>query len=326
MSENPLISIILPIYNIEKYLHKCIETVLNQTYKNLEILMIDDGSQDNCGNICDAYAKKDVRIVVYHKENGGLSDARNYGIKKARGEFITCIDPDDYVDIDYVEYLYHILVKHDSKMSLCQHRVHYNNGYLKENGSQGDELIGSETCLEKMLYNDEIDTSAWAKLYHCSLFLNTTYPKGRIFEDIGTTYALMMQCGAIAVGHESKYNYIFHDNSIVNGAFRTNKFDLLDMTDKMAEDVLKKYPRLGDAVLRRQVYARISTLNQMLYTEQYQSRKEEIVRFIKAHRKNVLSNSKAPKRDKFAIILLAVNYHLYRFCWIQYRQYIMGRK
>ena len=105
----PLISVVLPIYKIEQYLDRCMEAVLGQTYENLEILMVDDGSPDNCPALCNAYAQKDPRVKALHKENGGLSDARNYGIAHATGEYIACIDPDDYVDSDYIEYLYGLI-------------------------------------------------------------------------------------------------------------------------------------------------------------------------------------------------------------------------
>lgn len=324
--EKPLISIVLPIYNIEKYLPKCMDSLEKQTYTNLEIIMVDDGSKAECSELCDDYANRDKRIVVYHKENGGLSDARNYGIERANGEYITCIDPDDYVDVDYVQYLYEVLIKYDAKMSICQHRVHYDNGNIKDYGASGDEALSTESCLERMLYHDVIDTSAWAKLYHKDLFRTVRYPKGKLFEDIGTTYALMLQCDKIAVGYQSKYNYIFHSNSIVTSAFKPSKLDMLEMTDKMAKDVLGVYPELKEAVLRRKVYSRLSTLNQMLHTKEYPDKRKEIIEFVKKNRKKILHNPKSPKRDKMAIILLSVSYKVYKFCWIRYQNHIMNKK
>ena len=316
----PLISVVLPIYNIESYLDRCMEAVLNQTYSNLEILMVDDGSPDSCPQMCDRYAEQDSRVRALHKENGGLSDARNYGIARARGEYITCIDPDDYVDSDYVEYLYRLIDKYETKMSICQHVTEYDNGSVKDHGSSGDELMDIETCLRRMLYHDVIDTSAWAKLYHRSLFDTVSYPVGKIFEDIGTTYALMMQCDAgIAVGYESKYHYMYHMNSIVNSSFSPRKFDLLEMTDKMGREVVSVYPSLKQAVLRRRVYARFSTLNQMLGTDDYGKEREQIIRFILRHKKRILKDPRAPRRDKIAIRLLSVNYGLYKAFWKTYQ-------
>jgi len=319
-----LISVILPIYNIKDYIAPCMNSIMNQTYRNLEIIMVDDGSTDGCYDLCDEYGKKDSRIVVYHKENGGLSDARNYGIERANGEYIACIDPDDFVDLDYIAYLYELIVKYNSKMSLCQTVVHYDNGSKKVRGSHGDEAIDNCRCLERMLYHDVIDTSAWGKLYHKDLFADVKYPKGKIFEDIGTTYALMLQCDTIAVGYESKYHYIFHNNSIVNGAFKPAKFDLLEMTDKMAKEVVKCYPELKRAVARRQMYARISTLNQMLNVNGYDKERKEIIDYIKKHKKEIVSDPKCPKRDRAALFLLSISYPLYRKIWMTYQKSIMA--
>ena len=324
--EGPLISVILPVYNVQTYLPRCMNSLFKQTYHNLEFVMIDDGSELACAEACDEYLKMDNRVVVYHKENGGLSDARNYGIARARGKYITCVDPDDYVDIDYIEYLYMLIRKYPCKMSICQHRVWYNNGNVKDFGKPGDECLSNKQCLERMLYHDVIDTSACGKLYRVELFETVQYPKGKLFEDIGTTYALMLQCDDIAVGYESKYNYIFHNNSIVNSLFSIKKMDMLEMTDKMATGVLKCYPELYKAVRRRQVYARLSTLNQMIYEKGYIKQRNEIIAYVKKYGNEVMRDAKAPKRDKVALRLLSINFQLYRICWIIYRNYIMGGK
>ena len=215
-------------------------------------------------------------------------------------------------------------MKFNAKMSIAQHRVRYDNGSVKENGTKGNERISTERCLERMLYHDVIDTSACSKLYHYSLFETVQYPDGRLFEDIATTYKLMMQCEYIAVGYESKYNYVFHDKSIVNSDFRPAKFDLLEMTDRMASDVVKRFPKLEDAVLRRQVYARFSTLNQMLNTTEYRAEKKEIIKFIKNSKWKILRNPNAPKRDKIAILLLSISAATYKYIWLSYRNSIMG--
>lgn len=322
----PMVSVILPVYNIQSYLPKCMDSLFAQTYTNLELILVDDGSTDESGSLCDEYAQKDARIKVIHKKNGGLSDARNAGIESANGEFITCVDPDDYVDKDYVWYLLNLIEKYKTKMSIAQHRVHYDNGTTKDKGNNGDETLNAEKCMERLLYHDVIDTSAWGKLYHKSLFLKVRYPKGKLFEDIGTTYKLIMQCEKVAVGYESKYNYVFHNNSIVNGNFSAKKLDLLEMTDEMGINVLKKFPNLQDAVLRRRVYSRISTLNQMLNAKGYEKERKQIIDFIKKYRKNILKNPKAPKRDKIALILLSSNYNLYKACWLSYQKKIMKKE
>lgn len=324
-NEKPLVSIILPVYNVEKYLPKCMESIFLQTYSNIEIIIVDDGSNKECAELCDKYLAIDQRVSVFHKSNGGLSDARNYGIMRAKGEYITCIDSDDFVDKTYVEYLVYLILKYKSKMAICQHRFIYDNGKVQDKKLIGDELLSSEQCLESMLYNKIIDTSAWAKLYQKRLFDNVKYPKGRIFEDIGTTYALMLQCDYIAVGYESKYNYVYRQDSIVNDVFNPKKLDLLYMTDKMAESVIIEYPNLNKAIIRRRVYSRFSTLNQLLSTKGFDNEKKECITFIMNNRKNILTNGKAPLRDKMAILLLSLGFKNYQYIWLMYKKKIMKK-
>ncbi len=117
--KKPLISIIVPVYNVERYMERCLDAVVKQTYKNLEVILVDDGSEDRSGSICDRYASEDARFKVVHHQNGGLSAARNTGIKKATGEYITFIDPDDSITEDYIEYLYNLINKHEADLAIC---------------------------------------------------------------------------------------------------------------------------------------------------------------------------------------------------------------
>ncbi len=318
MTTSPLISVVLPVYNKEDYLPDCMETLLNQTYTNLEILLVDDGSTDRTPALCDEYARQDARVRALHKANGGVSDARNYGIRHADGEYITQVDPDDTVDADYVEYLYDLLVKYDADMSICQHRILFHNGKVEDFGGQGEKKADAEWCLEKMLYHDVIDVSCWGKLYHRSLFQDFSYPRGRIFEDHAATYRLFMKSRVIAVGFASKYNYIMHDVSIVHDSFSIRKLDLLPATDRMGRDILQEYPHLYRGVLRRRVYARLSTINQMLSVKGHDRERERMIAFVKRHAKEILQDPKAPKRDKAAVLALQAGYPIYRAAWRSY--------
>ena len=325
--EGPLISVILPVYNVEQYLPRCMESLFRQTWKNLEFVLVDDGSREECAALCDEYGTRDARVAVYHKPNGGVSDARNYGMRMARGEYITFVDPDDYVDPDYVEYLYRLLNKYNIKMSICQHRVVYPGGGVHSFGSNGEELLSDKECIRRMLYHDVIDTSVWGKLYHHSLFEGITYPVGKLFEDMGTTYKVMMASAQIAVGYVAKYSYTvrFRSNSIVNSNFHRGKLDLLEMTDAMAEDVTERYPELKQGALRRQVYARFSTLNQMLDADEPELRRE-MTEYIRKHRGQVLRDRNAPKRDKIAILALALGLPVYKAMWKVYSKYQDSKK
>ena len=192
----PLISVIVPCYNVEEYLPKCIESILNQTYRNLEILLVDDGSPDNCGRICDEYAAKDSRIRIIHKKNGGLSDARNAALDVMTGEYVTFIDSDDYVSDDYVEYLYKIIKESGVKLSVSSYQtfVDDSSAEICTNNPLFVKIVHTNDALTGMFYQQIFDTSAWAKMYHRSLFSDgIRYPKGWLYEDLPTTYRLMMK-------------------------------------------------------------------------------------------------------------------------------------
>ena len=324
----PMISIIVPIYKVEPYLRQCVDSILRQTYRDIEVLLIDDGSTDDTGILCDHLALKDGRIRVYHKSNGGLSDARNYGIDRARGEYFTFIDSDDYITLDYLSYLKRLIDKvSNCKLSICSiYNVFSTNGKVVDNGNGQEMVLSPEKCLEMMCYHHLVDTCAYAKLYHRSLFDNVKYPKGKLFEDIGTTYKLIEQCDQISCGFEPKYYYVLRPGSIVNCSYSPKKLDLLEMTDQMAADVSARFPSLKNAVLRRQVYARFSTVNQMLDVKNTDalSERKKLIMFIHEHEKSVNRDVLAPRRDKVAIKLLHLGFPVYRFFWKSYRRIKKG--
>ena len=312
-----LISVIIPVYKVKKYLDKCVNSVINQTYKELEIILVDDGSPDECGKMCDEYALKDERIVVIHKENGGLSDARNVGIEKATGEYITFVDSDDFVDSDYVEFLYKMIKEANCKMSICSHKVLYESGKVIDLGINKKSLLSNKEVLEKILYSDGIDLSAWAKLYAKSLFKNVKFPKGRLFEDAATTYKLILQCDDIMCGQISKYNYYIRNDSITTSTFSEKKLDLIISTKEMCDCVDKKYPELQSATLRRKVYAHLSTLTQLIKDKEnnYKIERKKIIKYVRKNSSKVFFNSRTPMRDKIAIITVFFGFGFYKFCW-----------
>lgn len=313
--DNPLVTVIVPVYKVEPYLRRCLDSIVNQTYKNLEIILIDDGSPDNCGVICDEYAENDKRIKVIHKENGGLSSARNVGLDVFKGEYVTFVDSDDVVSLDMIEYLYDLLSDNNAEISVCLHEIVRDNHRWISFKNVNNQTVTPKECIKKLLYNDGVDTSAWAKLYKASLFNNVRYPQGKLFEDIATTYKLFFNANRIALGNEAKYSYILRNSSIVGSSFNEKKLDLLEMTDEMGRNVLNVYPSLSKAVLRRRVYARFSTLNQLAGCVDYKKEKDSIIKFIKYNTWKVLLNNKVGLKDKIASILLNINYELYKFIW-----------
>lgn len=235
-----LISVVVPIYNVEQYIVPCIESIIKQTYQNLEILLIDDGSPDNCGRICEQYKQKDSRIKVVHKQNGGLSDARNCGLKLARGEYIIFIDSDDFVSTELIEKLYFGIVKENAEIAACYFEKVYDD---KENIGEKEicKMDSSYTSKEllKRLYTDAnspIAFVAWNKLYKKSLFTenNILYPFGKYHEDTFTTYKLIYSAKRIAIISEVLYYYRIRKGSIMTEAFSIKRLDnLLAMSNEI---------------------------------------------------------------------------------------------
>jgi len=316
----PLISVIVPVYNVEKYLPDCLDSIKNQTYTNLEILLIDDGSTDSSVTICEDYAKKDSRTKVYHKENGGLSDARNYGIERASGQYFTFIDSDDYIIKDYVSYLLELAQKNEVKIAIGSHTVCYESGKNSYKGLGEDKkiTISSKEALEHILLDDGIDLSAWAKLYSAELFKEIRYPKGLAFEDTATTYKLIFLSNKIAYGGKSIYNYRIRSNSITTSGSFKKKMQLISNTQKMCDDITSKYPELETAAERRLVWAYFSTLNQLLKCpdrKEYKKEENEIVHFLKSRSKQIKSSAVYSKRDKLASFTLKFGISFYKFAW-----------
>lgn len=323
---NDKISVIIPVYNVEKYLNRCLESVIKQDYTNIEIILVNDGSKDSSGNICDEYAKKDDRIKIIHKNNGGLSEARNFGIKKATGSYITFIDSDDCVENDYISYLYNLIIKNDAQISVCAYKAKYDNGTVltQENGKEF--VLNSHDAIEKTLYHEDFNSSTWAKMYKTSFFEDIEFPVGKLFEDVATTYKLFFKADKIAVGLKSKYNYMIRENSILTSEFSEKKLYLVDTYKIMGEEILKKYDDLKDAVIRANVYANISTLRQMIYCKpRLKNKEKEISNYVKENYKVVLKNKRVAKRDKIACILIKINNKLFKYGWLFYCK-ATGRK
>lgn len=227
--EKALISIIIPVYKVEKYLEKCIQSVINQTYENLQIILVDDGSPDNCGKICDEYAKKDHRIEVIHKSNGGLSDARNKGLEIAKGEYIGFVDSDDYIEADMYEVLYNLLKQYNADVSICNFYTVSQEKIAIKNADNGIKEYTRIEILKEILLDNNIQSYAWNKLYKKDLFDEIKYPVGKKYEDMGTTFYLLEKCNKVVVTGKPEYYYINRQDSIVNNVTETTITDYIEL-------------------------------------------------------------------------------------------------
>ena len=229
MKENLLISIIIPVYNVEKYLERCLDSVINQTYKNLEIIVIDDGSTDNSGKICDKYAEKDNRIIVIHKENGGICSARNSGLNIAKGLYILFIDSDDYIDSDYIELLSEYA--DENTIVCCGYRKVQNEKTII-NSIKNLKICSKLEFLNLLQYFEmqkinPIGNYMWNKLFPIRIFENIRFFEGHVFEDIYISIKLFNKIEKFIIIPNNGYNYMMRNNSIVHSFNKSYYNDLL---------------------------------------------------------------------------------------------------
>lgn len=286
-----LISVVVPVYNVEKYLCKCVDSILNQTYQNLEIFLVDDGSLDNSGRICDEYAKKDNRIIAIHKSNGGLSDARNVAIEQATGKYITFIDSDDYVSLDMIEFLHQNVTKYQADISTCMYRSFCEKQAIDtvDQGGFRVHVFDAEQALETMLYQKECTTSAWGKLYLTKLFKNIRYPFGKICEDLDTTYLLFSKAKKIVISNCKKYYYLQRADSIINSKFNEKRMDALEFAKKETLYVQAYYPKITKSAINREFMEAIFILCQFDFkNKKYNNYYIKLKETIKRTRKTVI--------------------------------------
>ena len=219
-----IISVIVPIYNVEKYLNRCVDSILNQTFNDFECILVDDGSPDNCGEICDDYAKKDKRIRVIHKENGGLSDARNAGIEIAKGEYLSFIDSDDWIHPQMLEILYYTAINNNVILSACDWCVADKEFDFCTIENPKVEVFNG---LENLFTKCDVAVMTWNKLYHKSLFDDIRFPTGRLHEDEFTVHKFLYKAGNIALCREKLYAYFINPNSIMQKTYSLKRLDAI---------------------------------------------------------------------------------------------------
>lgn len=247
----PLISIIVPIYKVEKYVEKCIETIINQTYKNLEIILVDDGSPDNCPQICDEYAKKDSRIVVIHQKNGGLSNARNSGLNIAKGEFIGFVDGDDYIANDMYETLYNAIIHNNAQMSICNFYIVNEKAEKMQNEIQTNikedvKVFNQQEAMKEMLIDKNIRGYVWTKLFKRECFELLRFPEGRNYEDIAISIKCFEKTEKIVYINKQKYYYLQRENSIDHIKSQKNLSDALEVSYERYKYVKDNYPEIKE--------------------------------------------------------------------------------
>lgn len=239
---NELVSIIVPVYNTEKYLNKCLNSILTQTYKNIEVILINDGSTDNSLKVCKEYEKKDKRIKLINKENEGLSATRNLGILTAKGKYIGFIDSDDFIEEDMFKNLYEDMINNNSDISICE--MTNSEKYLKENKTTKVEVLNNKEAIFKLLYDNEINNYAGNKLIKKEMFENIKFPIGRKFEDLAIMHYLIEKAKTITYNSYIGYHYIQRPGSITKSISESYLTDYLWATDVFISTIKENHKEL----------------------------------------------------------------------------------
>ena len=305
-NKESLISVIVPVYKTQDYLCETVECILNQTYKNLEVILVDDGSPDRCGEICESYAKTDSRVKVIHKENGGLSSARNAGLKISSGEFISFIDSDDLICEDYYEYLMLMAQIYDADLTVCC-VCDFKDGMRPEYEIGTDYFrteISKETALAQFLYQKNIRTGVLGKLFRRdSLFFGELlFPEGIYYEDAWPMYRALLKAQNIAWGSAKKFGYRHRKSAQSKQNFSLKEMTGVTEWDRIYEDIERNYPAMCKTAASRLLSANFHIL---LMIPKGENQKELLQCWdnIKKYRKTVMFDLNARRKARIAAFI-----------------------
>lgn len=311
------ISIIVPIYNVEKYLEECVESLIHQTYKNIEIILVDDESTDLSGKIADNYLKVDNRIKVYHKKNGGLSDARNYGINKATGRFISFVDSDDIVEPDFILTLYENLKKNMVRISACGICRYYDNGTRIEYNYQNIEKKYSKEEAHKYLnILGYFNVSSCNKLFDIKLFKNIKFPLRKKSEDMYVMYRLIEEANGIYYSSKTKYLYRQREGSITNNN-NINYDSIYAAEEAISFYKEQKMNKIIPYAIQSYIFVNMGVYNNLLIRKKDSIEKNKIRTNVKKYRNEIIYSDLTTLR-KIQLFLFIHNINLYNLLITQY--------
>lgn len=314
------ISVIVPIYNTEKYLHKCIDSILNQTFKDLEVILVDDGSTDSSGAICDEYSKKDNRVVVVHKPNGGLSDARNAGIDVAKGEYISFIDSDDFITQTMMETMYELAQKMGAEISITGriNRFEFNNREIVDFKLDEEKIYSKEEAVQQILIRNEIDVSVCDKLFKKTLFDHIRFPVGETNEDCAIIFRVILNARTLAHTSTADYYYCHRNNSISSSLNIKKMLFLLKNAEQNRQLIQTELPQLTTEAILYQVFANQIVYHNIAKSKTFFHKKiskdEKILMkktrcFIRSNYRIIKKFGKYGKTEKMQLMLIKNNFY-----------------
>lgn len=318
MKKDILVSIIIPVYNIKNYLNECVESVINQSYKNIEIIIVDDGSSDGSNKICDFFKQKDNRIKVFHKKNGGLSDARNYGMNRCSGEYICFIDGDDAIPQKYVENLLIPAVNNNADMAITDAIVFESSRRKIDYGTEPIcEIWGSEECMKEMLIANKCGHSAWGKLYKKEIWNDIKFPEGKLYEDYLTLYRVVAKCNKIIFLSTPMYYYRKRGDSIMNSRVSEKKLSIVEISEDVTKYICEYSEDLITYAVYRQTVILLKTMDEIisLGLNNYSKYQEMIMAIMYRNKQKFLEYNKARKIDVIKFKALLINKVLFKIIY-----------
>ena len=245
------ISIIVPVYKVEPYLDKCVSSIVNQTYTNLEIILVDDGSPDNCPAMCDAWAEKDSRIRAIHKPNGGLSDARNAGMAVATGELMTFVDSDDWIAPDMYEHLYQRLEEDSSDIAACGVQMVWEDKTPSRMLTRdGNCILNQEEAMQAIIEESWLKQPVWYKIYKTELVRDILFPKGKYHEDVFWSYQAIGRAQRVSVSDHIGYYYLQHGGSIMGEGYSPKRLDAVEAKVQRCAYIQDRFPTLSPLAVK----------------------------------------------------------------------------
>ncbi len=308
-----MISVIVPVYNVEKYLERCVKSIAAQTYKDLEILLIDDGSTDKSGKMCDDFQQTDSRIKAFHKQNGGLSDARNYGIEHSAGEFISFVDSDDYIDEKMLETLHRLITENDADLAVCSAMDVFEGKEVTQVKEIKEFNLNKVESYKYMLRGDGIP-SACNKLYKRQTVGNVRFPVGKLYEDGFFTPQILKRVEKTAVTSKPMYYYFRRADSITTKPFRKGDLDVIEAYDKCVKQVKELCPEALPYAEFRYRNAYFNVLDKMLMRDDCKEIPEykQVVKYLKKHTVQIVKDPGFGKMRKIAAVALKFSVPLYK--------------
>ena len=323
MGEIPTISVLIPIYNAEKYLGRCLDSLQRQSWTDFEIIAVDDGSQDGSVRICEEYARTDHRLRLIRQANQGVSAARNTCLRESRGEYLTFVDSDDWVEPQYLEALLNACQEQRVPLSACNHWI---EGAKRRkvcfSGYQSQIFSARQAC-ENVLYHRPPDVSPWGKLYRRQILTQICYPEGKYYEDTYCIADILLQAGQMVYLNQPLYHYCIHGESISRGQFQPAKLQFLEAVNHMTQRVEEQFPELKNGVRRRKVHAALSVRRYLVdCPSQAKKIRKELEREIRFQARSVLLNPKAPLRDKAGVCSVLAGPKAYDLLWKIYKRHL----